>query len=211
MKLSETYFDKRIQKDQAIPDTVYATGLLRLLQFLFCDMNDFLEKEGRRFGIVLSYLNSIYQTYQKINFQEDLEIYNRILFLYRPVVLREYKRLCKRKVSEADSVIVIAKNILDLILEIPEYQYNKEARTLEKIITKLFDNIRNKSKNIELGLLMGLLRRYIEIGAIGKYSLDHISLQEEEIKKIRTPLEGSGIRLDEESDNKITEIVWKDE
>ena len=49
----------------------------------------------------------------------------------------------------------------------------------------------------------------MEKGAIGKYSLDHISLKSENVEK--QELIGTGIRINEETDNKITEVTWKDE
>lgn len=207
MKYTETYLEKRIQKNSYVPEDEYATGLLRLLQFLFCDLNELLEKEGRRFGIVLSYLNSIYRTYQKVEFN-NMSDYNKIIYLLKPIIIRSYKRLCKRKVSEADSVIVLIKKILEIIDDLPEYKYNKEVKTLMKIITKLFDNIRNRNKNTSLNLLIGFIQTNMESGEVGKYELDHISLIEPETKKVK--LEGTGIRIDEEP-NKITEIVWKEE
>ena len=50
---------------------IYASGLIRLAEYLMVDLSDLLEIEGRRFGIVLSYLNSIYQECQKMEISED--------------------------------------------------------------------------------------------------------------------------------------------
>ncbi len=203
--------ESRLQQGEYVADSIYATGLLRIVQYLFLDLNDLLETEGRRFGIMISYLDSVYNTCKRIEVsQEDDEVAAKIIFLYKPLVIKEFKKLCKKHVSRADSVIVIIHRLLDIIIEVQNFQYSKEARSLQKIITKLFDNIRNRAKNSPLKTLTDSIETYMEQGLVGKYSLDRFSILEEEEKRTRQPLVGSGIRVKKEQ-SKILEVTWIEE
>ena len=198
----------RIEKiDISEPD--YSDGILRTVQFLWCDLNDLLEEEGRRFGIMLSYLNSVYLVYQKFS-PSELETPGRIIYLLRPVIMREYKKLLRKHLSRADAVIVIIHRLLGRLIKVPDYKHNGIVKTLMKITTKLYDNIRTPGKTNELKGLMGMIELYISEGIVGRYSVDHLSILEEEQKRIRTQLTGSGVRL-QESSGKVTEIVWKED
>ena len=86
-----------------------------------------------------------------------------------------------------------------IITENGNFMYPKEASTLLKIINRLFDNIRNKAKNTNLEHLRK-----------GKYELEKFSILEEEEKRIRKPLEGTGVRIHEEH-SKVLEVTWKEE
>ena len=200
------YFDeRRIQIGEYVGKEIYVDGLFILLQYLFCDLSDLLEEEGRRFGIVLSYLDSIYNACKNVDLSYEEESSQKIIYLVKPLVKSEYKRLTKKKLSKADSVIVLIRSFLSIMME---YSQRKELVTLWKIISKLFDNIRNKSKNTSLEKMSDVIRSLIETGSLGKYKLDHFSLLEE---KPKTPLVGSGVRIKNETDNKILEVTWKEE
>ena len=47
-------------------------------------------------------------------------------------------------------------------------------------------------------------------GIVGKYELEKFSILEEEEKRIRKPLEGTGVRIHEEH-SKVLEVTWKEE
>jgi len=202
----KVYFDeRRIQIGEYVGKEIYVDGLFILLQYLFCDLSDLLEEEGRRFGIVLSYLDSVYKACKNVDLSYEEESSQKIIYLVKPLIKTEYKRLTKKKLSKADSVIVLIKTLLGIMME---YSQRKEFNTLLKIISKLFDNIRNKSKNTSLDKMSETIKSFIETGSLGKYKLDHFSLLEE---KPKIPLVGSGIRIKNETDKKILEIVWKEE
>lgn len=204
-------FANRIEQGEYVAENIYASGLIRIVQYLFLDLSDLLEDEGRRFGIVLSYLDSVYHTCKQMDLSMDDSTSGKIIFLYKPLILREFKKLCKKRVSRADSVIVIIKRILEIILDqAPTYQYTRETKSLLKIIDKLFDNIRNKAKNSNLRGMTECIEDYMSAGVVGKYELEKFSILEEEEKRIRTPLIGSGVRVKEEH-SKILEVTWKDE
>jgi len=201
---------ERVQSGEYVSESIYASGLMRLVQFLFVDLSDLLELEGRRFGIVISYLDSVYVTCKRINIEDDDPTSRKIMYLLKPLVIIEFKKLCRKHVSKADSVIVIIKKLLETIEQLKNFQYQKETQTLLKIINRLFDNIRNKAKLYELPILLKYLEEFIGQGAVGKYELEKFSILEEEGKKTKTVLEGSGVRLKEEY-SKVLEVTWKDD
>lgn len=186
---------------------IYASGLIRLAEYLMMDLSDLLEIEGRRFGIVLSYLNSIYQECQKMEISEDDETSEKVIYLFKPLIISEYKRLCKKHLSKADSVITLLKKILEIVAKVDEFQYQKEVGSLQKIIDSLFNNIRNKAKLTSLDRFEKIIVEFIEDGVIGKYRAEKFSILEEEEKRTRKPLEGTGVRIEQET-GKVLEVVW---
>ena len=122
--------------------------------------------------------------------------------------MREFNRLKSKSLSPGDSTVIIIKKIVEIVSG-HEYKHNRELRTIRKVINKFFDNIKNRAKKDPLYNLSNTIKTYMEKGAIGKYSLDHISLKSENAEK--QELIGTGIRINEETDNKIAEVTWKDE
>ena len=203
--------EKRAQlTGEYVAESIYTSGLMRLVEYLLVDLSDLLETEGRRFGIVISYLTSIYNECQKMRLECDDETSGKIIYLFKPLVISEFKRLCRKHVSRADSVIVIIRELLMIITENGNFMYPKEAATLLKIINRLFDNIRNKAKNTNLEHLRKGISDFMDEGIVGKYELEKFSILEEEEKRIRKPLEGTGVRIHEEH-SKVLEITWKEE
>lgn len=204
--------EKRINPDIQVPEEIYITGLIDVSSFLFSELEVFLEDEGRYFGITKSYIHSINQALGKIysdTTEEDADIYEKILFLYKPILLREFKRLTGKRLSPGDAVIVIVKKILEICSSHEGYKHGKELRTMKKIITKFFDNIKNNRKKDSLYLLSSVIKTYMEAGVIGKFNLSQLDLKELDAPKVI--MTGSGIRMDEESENKVGEIVWTGE
>ena len=105
---------------------VYASGLTRLAEYMLVDLNDLLEKEGRRFGIVISYLDSIYQECQKMTLDNDDDTSERIIYLFKPLIIAEHKRLTKKHLSKADSVITLLRKLLEIIQSVTDFPYTKE-------------------------------------------------------------------------------------
>ena len=186
---------------------IYASGLTRLTEYMMADLSDLLEAEGRRFGIVLSYLASITQECQKMALENDDETSEKIIFLFKPLIISEYRRLVKKHLSKADSVIVLLVKMLEIISQVPDFPYQKEIGSLQKIIEKLFDNIRNKAKYTGLDYLEKTITEFMEEGIIGKYGAEKFSILEEEEKRLRKPLEGSGVRIEQET-GKVLEVSW---
>jgi hypothetical protein len=186
---------------------VYASGLTRLAEYMLVDLNDLLEKEGRRFGIVISYLDSIYQECQKMTLDNDDDTSERIIYLFKPLIIAEHKRLTKKHLSKADSVITLLRKLLEIIQGVEDFPYTKEIESLKKIVDKLWDNIRNKSKLTNLDFLEETITDFMEEGVVGKYGAEKFSILEEEEKRLRKPLEGSGERIVQEC-GKVLEVTW---
>lgn len=205
----------REDKNLKVPEDEYLKGLLHIVFFLFNDLEKLLFIEGRYFGITVIYMGIVRNSYRKIrenDTPEDIDNFGRILYLFKPSLMREYKKLRRKKVSEADCVIVIIKKILDIVILDKDNQYYKNIKALHKLINKLFDNIRNNGKNSSMYSLISNLKNYIDSGVVGKYPLSRFSLIEEERKRERgNEILGSKIKINLDSDNKvINEIEWND-
>lgn len=205
--------EKRLSGEIVIQDSQYTCGLIDLCSFLFSELETFLEEEGRYFGITKSYMNSINSSLSKIyseTMDEDIEIYERILFLYKPCIVKEFRRLCSRRLSPGDAVIVLSRKILEICVPCPEdFKYSKELKTIRKIIDKFWDNIKNNNKKDSLYILSGIIKTYKASGQVGKFGMSQLNLTEQEPEK--TEFTGSGVRISETSDNIVGEVIWTGE
>lgn len=155
--------EKRIAENIQVPEDMYLEGLLDITGFLFSELTQFLENEHRYIGITKSYIHTVKLTIERIDQSvrpEDIEIYGRILYLYKPFLKKEFKRLRNKKLTAGDSVIVIINKIIEIIVQEKkqDFRFHKEVRTLRKIISKFFENIRNKKKKDPLYSLIALLK-----------------------------------------------------
>lgn len=181
--------DKRVFKDLEVSEQVCIDGLVDTTQCLFAELRDYLEDENRSFGIVTSYIKTLREAFKKFNkdFQteESMELLGRVTYLYKPLILSNFKRLSQKNLSKADCVITIMKRLLDVIIELSpnNYKYTKEVKTISEVITKLFNNIRNNGKNIKLNYLIDSIKKYTKLGQVGKFSIDGINFRKEEDKK----------------------------
>ena len=137
----------------------YICGILWILSLMFRDLVEQLSNEGRCFGIVKSYINSIQCAYKRIELLDE-EIYRRILYIFKQVLLKEHKKLTLRHLSPADANICIMRKLASIINEDIEFKYHKEIGTLIKILTRLHDNIRNKAKKDNLFALALSVREW---------------------------------------------------
>ena len=199
----------RISTEESIKEEyTYIDGLMYVGKILIEELKILLEDEGRNFGIMISYFSSIDSALTKLftdEMMENEEIYQKILFLYKPLIMREYRKLGGRKLSKADRVIVILYKLFEVLYEIEDYPGHKELGTIRKIITKLYNNIRNTSKKSALYHLINSVRKYKDLGYIGKSPLKSFSIKQEEQGREKTILEDNGIRIDEEFGNKVIE------
>ena len=139
--------------------------------------------------------------------ENDDETSEKIIYLFKPLIISEYKRLIKKHLSKADSVITLLRKLLEIIEGVTDFPYQKEIESLKKIVDKLWDNIRNKSKLVNLDFLEETITDYMEEGVVGKYGAEKFSILEEEEKRLRKPLEGSGERIVKEC-GKVLEVEW---
>lgn len=204
----ENILTNRVSPEYVVSKSLYMTGIIDMTEYLFIDLIDLLKAEDRCFGIVKSYIHSMRDAYHKIGVnidEEDADIFDRMLFLYKPIILKEFDRLKQKRLSPADATITMIHKMLSIVLDQPgEYEYKSELKTLDKVISNLWNNIKNRSKNDALYYFSDLLRTYMEKGSIGRFPLSHINLKE--VKEKNPALRNPGIRIKEDSDTKITEI-----
>ena len=206
--------DKRIKPDLVVSYSDYFLGLLPLLGFLLGDLEKYLDKEGRYFGIMVKYVHRSRDLIKNLGLSYDeSDIWKRIIFLYKPIIMKEYKKLLKRRVSKADSIICIIRKFLDIILNFSDGDESYDRlNQMHGIFEKMYSNIKNKGKEYSLSALDSVINGSIEEGLVGLHKLNKFSIFSEENKrKAKEELTGSGLRIEESSDNLITSVSWIDE
>ena len=200
----------RCDTESVITKDLYILGITDSMEYLFSELQQMLMEENRYIGIVKSYFRSIHDAYGKIHqelTEENLEICKKILYLFKPSFKSEFLYLSKsRRLSNADAVIVLIHRISNIILnESVDYSFKAEVRTLNKIITRLYNNIRNKGKEAILFKFANNLNSFINSGVIGKYCLDQFSFIEK--PKNNPVLTRSGVRVKNDSEDKVIEVT----
>ena len=198
MNKKEFDLSQRVGSGEPIELNLYLSGLLDVVEYLCIDLEDLLAQENRKFGIVKSYINSIRGAFKKANedvCEEDLEVYGKILYLYKPLLKKNFTRLVSRGLSPADADICIIRKILLILEETESFSKLREAMTVKKVITKLYDNIRNRAKEDSLYIMANTIRTYMDKGLIGKHNLDTFSIIDTETPQPKSELQGSNTRL----------------
>lgn len=205
------YLNKRIDDESYVEIEQYMKNFDFLLGSLVNDLEKFLDKEGRYFGVTVRLVHDLREIVTNLREakEENSEDYGKqIAFLYRTLILRAHKKYLKRGLSKADSIICISRCICESLLQLDP---NPEILKAYEIFDKLYTNIKNCGKEYVYTPLQESLLEFVETGKIGLYSVDSFSIVEEEKKrKIKTPLDGSGVRVNESS-NEVSEISWIDE
>ncbi len=179
IKLEE--LKNRLDPTIEISRDLYTLGLLNLVDFLIVELKRLMKKEDRFKGIVKIYLANMDSTLTKIFFKvsdKDSDSFCRILYLYKPLIVGEFRRLVRKRLSEADSVLTIIRKILLLVEETKDFKYMSETKTLSKLIGKLWDNIRHRAKNDPLYYLSYQIKDFMAQGLIGKFPLDKFTFEE---------------------------------
>lgn len=172
-----------MENNKKITAEQYCEGIYDICSFLYTEMVYFLEKENRYYGKVKSFMNNIRDAFQSSNqkiSEEDIEIYGRVLYIVRFQIYKDFTRLGQKKLSPADRIIVLIKNLLDLsdniIINRDEYKFEKETRTIKKVIYRMFENIRNRGKEDSLYTLSNLINQSITDEKYGKISYNTFDL-----------------------------------
>lgn len=202
--------EKRVDKDIRVSKDSYLEALLDISSFLCSELEIFLVEEERYLGITKSYIHSIKDSYNRMNVkvsEPDIETYGRLLYLFKPLLKKEFRRLRSKKLSSGDSVIVMTNKILDIIFteKSQRFRFTKELRTIRKVISKFYENIRNPKKKDPMYVLSNTIKLYMEDGQIGKFPLDQFSLTE--IGEQKVELQTPGERIKEE-DGKLGEVSF---
>ena len=205
------YLNKRADNETYVEIDQYVKNFDFLLGSLVNDLEKFLDKEGRYFGTPVRAIHEIREKISDLTFSKGLgyEDYGkRIAFLFRTMILKAHKKYLKRGLSKADSVICITRCICSSILLMDN---NQDILGIYEILDRLYGNIRNCGKEYIYSPLQESLVELMDSGVVGMYPIDNFSILGEELKrKIKTPLDGSGVRVSE-SENEISEVSWIDE
>lgn len=185
-----------------IDNQLYLLALFKVSYHIYLELQNQMEEEGRRFGIVLSYFNSIDKAYSVI--ENNIEYSGKILYLLKPVFRSEHNRLKRKKLSSADATICIIRKILLIIEDYADFAYSKEVKTVGKIIDKLYTNIRTYSKKDPLFFMGDLIRKCISAKTLGKYSNNTFKFNTESTEK--EVYTGDNIRFVTGEKNKILEL-----
>lgn len=135
--------------------------------------------------------------------EDDCDIYGKIFYLFKPIIMKEFYKLDSRKLSKADCLIVMCKRILDLVETVgKECEYIKigDIRKVNLIITKMYDRIRNRNKQLELKYMISQMKEYMEEGRVGKSQIDEFSISSEISKREsykQQPIVNNGTILEE--------------
>ena len=145
------------------------------------ELINFLTDEGRYYGKVKSFINNIRDALADIvnnTTPEELDKYERVLGIIKGTLYKEFRRLGRRRLSPADRTIVLFNKLLDLIDEIPsdDFRYERGIRTMKKVITKLYDNIRNPGKKDSLFALTELIQSSVSSEKWYKFRINTLDL-----------------------------------
>lgn len=197
--------EKRIDQDIAINEDLFSCALVDVTDFLCDSLKDFMTKENRYLGIVKSYMSSLDNAYERFNedlTSDDEEIYGKVLYLLKPIILREFTRLRNKKLSDGDCVILMIRKLLSIVSETPEFSRARVVKTISKIFDKLFDNIKNRAKKDSMYNFTNQIKGLKLSGSIGKYALDRLDLSAP--KKEKTLMIGDSILIDDTNHQIVT-------
>lgn len=167
--------------EKEINITQYQEGIFDICEFLIVELTEFLKEEGRYKYRMLDYIKSIRDEFNKaheVETEEDINIYGRVLYVINRSIIKDYQRLRIRRLSPADSVLCIILKLINVSESLEgENRFTEEQTNVKKIIQKLYDNIRNKSKYDHLWKIENTIRESVEIKKWGTLSLDDFSLR----------------------------------
>lgn len=154
----------------------YLDGVFDICDSLVTDLLKFLKDEGRYKYRMIGYMRSITDSFEKnydTQTDEDIEVYERILYLLHKSIYIDYRRLRLRRLSPADSVICL---ILKLISISEEYQEKQNFPGLKEIFQGFHENIKNRGKLDKLVKTETTLRQAIEEKSLGKLRMSDLNL-----------------------------------
>lgn len=158
---------------------IHLSGLLTILANLSTDLEELLYEEKRLFGKAKQYMKDLDSIFKTIIIDDSPEIrveYNQIKYLYKPIIIKEFSYLVGKKLSKADSIIVILNRFLS-ILESYESEWKDQIKKCKEIITNFFERIKYNTKYINLSYLTNSMNDLIQLNSLGRYELNYITVQ----------------------------------
>lgn len=193
--MKKNLLEKRLDRSTKISENLYSLGILNIVDYLVVELEKFLVVEDRYKGIMRTYLSNIDGILRKVYRGKtilDTEVFQKIVYLYKPLLQKEFARLLKKRLSRADIVITMIRKLLLVVGDMRSSEYLLEAKSLLKIIDTVWDNIKHPGKNDPLYNLAYNIREYASLGYIGKYPTTSFSLVDK--PKERDTLDNPGTR-----------------
>lgn len=212
MKLQNKIRD-RIQIGVRVSESDYIKGIIYILNYLFQDYEKCIVFEGRLKGVMLVYRDEINLAMYNLLIDLSDEEYDhccRIVYLFKGLIYREYRKLIKARLSKADAILVIIKRILEFLDEEGQFVEYIDLGEINAIVNQLYNNIRWRTKGSKLKGLMMNLKDFYSSGSIGRFVDSEFSVIEEENKYLNKSelKEGSKTLLEDpgETTQSITEV-----
>lgn len=169
-----------IKDFETVSPLVIKEGILDICGYLCLELKYFLEKENRYYGTLKSYVKDMTISFSRMNqkvSEEDMEIYGKILWVLRPQIYFDFKRLGKKRLSHSDRVMVLMKRLLDYSGDdLTDFRFQKELGTVHKLVNRMYDNIKNPGKDNKLYSLKELVENSVYSGKIGKVVCNKLDL-----------------------------------
>lgn len=194
---------ERLSKDKT-SRKLHFSGLLTILANLSTDLEELLYEEKRFFGRAKQYMISIDNIFKTIlidDGNENRKTYNRVKYLYKPILINTFDFLQSKRLSKADCVIVIMNRFLN-VLDSYDTEWKEPIKECKTIITNLFDNIKYNTKYSNLSTLTNSINDLISMNALGKYELDYITVQ----KAVKQEENNNKKKEEKTKSNKTTKI-----
>lgn len=208
MKFKEYDISERLGNTK-VTELTFNEGLIDIAGFLFFDLKEQLIKESRFKGIMIKYdetIKSLYLNIQRDVTENDIDAFGKQLYMFKLVLKSEQSRLIKKRLSPADSIICLIRKLFIIAKEgIPsDYKNLDNINKISGIVEKVWENIRNRSKNDSMFSLSNLIRNCRIKKIVGKYPLDVFTISRKE--RVVEVLKGDGTKLSSESKEKVKEI-----
>lgn len=147
------------------------SGIIDICDSLVTDLIKFLKDEGRYKFRMIGYISKISRSFESLyndQTDEEIEEYERFIYLMSKSIYHDYKRLRSRKLSPADSVICIISKLLEYV--------NDCSPVIKETFKMFYDNIKNRAKQDKLMKIENTLLQAIQNGETGKLRLSDINL-----------------------------------
>lgn len=159
----------------------YCEALLDICQFLHCELEYFLDCDGRFHGAAKTFWTNMKDAWVKMNkevTEDDIDYYGRVLALLKGSICKEFIRLKFRKLSAADRIILLIKRLLEIAREnCPEdFRFTRQLNSAYKANNRFYENIKNYGKKDSMFSFSTKIRAYVSEGKCPDYRLDELSL-----------------------------------
>ena len=179
-------------EEPIINKTQYQEGILYSCKHLLNSFIQFLKDEGRYKFRMISYMNDVTKLFDDMEnsiTDEEKEIYGRVFYNYHKLIVRDFVRLRKRKLTPADAIICLMRQLLSILKTTSEtHRFPELQNRLTELFQMFYDNIKNRHKSTTSHKTELFIRDLINTGKWGPICKRRLDLYEIEnpSKKIKT-------------------------